>query len=37
MLPKAEVCAIKTFLVKASIMIVTYDRQNIFIEQATKL
>ncbi len=35
-LAKAKVRANKTFIVQASISIVTYDRQNIFIVQATE-
>ncbi len=34
-LAKAKAKTIKTFIVKASLTIVTYDRQNMFIVQAT--
>ena len=34
-LAKAKAKANETFIVQASLMIVTYDRQNIFIAQAT--
>ena len=34
---KATARANKTFIVQASLMIITYDRQNIFIVQATGL
>ncbi len=34
-LAKAKVRANKTYIAQASLMIITYDRQNIFIVQAT--
>jgi hypothetical protein len=36
-LAKAKAGANKTFIVQASLMIITYDRRNIFIVRATEL